>query len=170
MLVLGLVVGANGQNGVGAALVEGVRVFAVAVAISYKGVEGARGIDEAGGVDRVAIANAAVGGNVLVLNRRAAGSGCEWCWRLLARVWSKLRRCARRWRIARRCQCAGLVAAAAATAAVYTDGVANAVVVVAGAIIACCLVFDIVVGVVVAVSGGLRLWLRWRVSIAVTYA
>lgn len=49
--MLGLVVGANGRNGVGAALVEDVRVFAVAVAISCKGVEGARGIDEAGGVD-----------------------------------------------------------------------------------------------------------------------
>ena len=70
--VLGLVVvcggarnGANGNNGVGAAGVEGDGVFAVAAAIRGVSVEGASSADEAGSVIRDAVAVGG-GGSVMV--------------------------------------------------------------------------------------------------------
>ena len=52
----------KGQGGISADDVEGVRVFAVAVAICSSGVERAGGVDNAGGVVQNAVAVAAIGG------------------------------------------------------------------------------------------------------------
>ena len=47
---------ANGRGGVNDASVKGVKAFAAAAAIRSGGVEGASGIDEAGGIDGLVVA------------------------------------------------------------------------------------------------------------------